>query len=190
MLWMDAAWMASHDLFEQPLGAVVSGLPLLKSFEVESRRHPHRRLRQLSRRWRVISFTSGCRCPVSRALLGELGLKRTKANCMGRVLLNVPPASVYRFTRIEPARLAVRLSPMPSGPNMPDFVTMLAEAGPIRNSSGRRARRKILPIMPSYVVFVFLGMMAGVGRESELFVTTRAATARLHDQEQLCVGTD
>jgi len=29
VLWMDAAWMASHDLFEHPLGAVVSGLPLL-----------------------------------------------------------------------------------------------------------------------------------------------------------------
>jgi len=47
-------------------------------------------------------------CPVSRALLGELGLK---ANCMGRVLLNVPPASVYRFTRIKPARLADQVEP-------------------------------------------------------------------------------
>src|SRR2546427_320625 len=39
----------------------------------------------------------------TEALLDELGLK---ANCMGRVLLNVPPASVYRITRIKPDRLA------------------------------------------------------------------------------------
>ena len=53
-------------------------------------------------------FTYGMQCPVSRALLDELGLK---ANCMGRVLLNVPPASVYRITRIKPARLADQVEP-------------------------------------------------------------------------------
>jgi hypothetical protein len=30
---------------------------------------------------------------------------------MGRVLLNVPPASVYRITRIKPARLADQVEP-------------------------------------------------------------------------------
>src|SRR5882757_8549492 len=29
VLWMDAAWIGSYHLFEQPFGAVVSGLPLL-----------------------------------------------------------------------------------------------------------------------------------------------------------------
>ena len=47
-------------------------------------------------------------CPVSKAQLDELGLK---ANCMGRVLLNVPPASVYRITRIKPVRLADQVEP-------------------------------------------------------------------------------
>jgi len=41
-------------------------------------------------------------------LLDELGLQAT---CMGRVLLNVPPASVYRITRSKPARLADWIEP-------------------------------------------------------------------------------
>ena len=47
-------------------------------------------------------------CPVSKAQLDELGLK---ANCIGRVLLNIPPASVYRITRIKAARLADQVEP-------------------------------------------------------------------------------
>jgi phosphatidylethanolamine/phosphatidyl-N-methylethanolamine N-methyltransferase len=55
VLWMDAAWMASYDLFEQPLGAVVSGLPLLNSRE-ESHGHPHRRLQQTARQRIILSI--------------------------------------------------------------------------------------------------------------------------------------
>jgi len=53
-------------------------------------------------------FTYGMQCPVSKAQLDELGLK---ANCIGRVLLNIPPASVYRITRIKAARLADQVEP-------------------------------------------------------------------------------
>jgi len=61
---------------------------------------------------------------------------------------------------------------MPS--SMPDFVTMLAEAGPIGIAAVALAE-KFCPMMPSYVVFVLLGMMAASG-ESQLLVTV-AATA-------------
>ena len=54
VLWMDAAWMASHDLFEHPLGAVVSGLPLL-NFAPKKSSDSHGRLQQAARRWRVLS---------------------------------------------------------------------------------------------------------------------------------------
>ena len=64
---------------------------------------------------------------------------------------------------------------MPSSMYMPDFVTMLAEAGPIGIAAVALAE-KFCPIMPSYVVFVFLGMMAASG-ESELVVTVAATAA-------------
>jgi phospholipid N-methyltransferase len=109
VLWMDAAWMASHhDLFEQPLGAVVSGLPLLNFSKWKVAAILTAAFSKLRDGGAFYQFTYGMQCPVSRALLGELGLK---ANCMGRVLLNVPPASVYRFTRIKPARLADQVEP-------------------------------------------------------------------------------
>jgi membrane protein DedA with SNARE-associated domain len=63
---------------------------------------------------------------------------------------------------------------MPSSMHIADFVTMLAEAGPIGIAAVALAE-KFFPMMPSYVVFVFLGMMAASG-ESELVVTV-AATA-------------
>jgi phosphatidylethanolamine/phosphatidyl-N-methylethanolamine N-methyltransferase len=41
-------------------------------------------------------FTYANRCPVPRRLLDRLGLKSTR---VGRALLNVPPATVYKLTR-------------------------------------------------------------------------------------------
>ena len=107
VLWMDAAWMASHDLFETPLGAVVSGLPLLNFAPRESHRHSHRGIRQSARRRRVLSIHLWNAVPdIEGATRSNLGLQ---ANCMGRVLLNVPPASVYRITRSKSVRLAIRI---------------------------------------------------------------------------------
>jgi len=57
---------------------------------------------------------------------------------------------------------------------IPDFITMLAESGPIGIGAVALAE-KFFPMVPSYVVFVLLGMMAASG-ESELVVTV-AATA-------------
>jgi phospholipid N-methyltransferase len=103
VLWMDAAWMASYKLFEQPLGAVVSGLPLLNFPAKKVTAILTAAFSNLRDSGAFYQFTYGMQCPVSKSHLDELGLQ---ANCMGRVLLNVPPASVYRFTRKQPSRLA------------------------------------------------------------------------------------
>ena len=108
VLWMDAAWMASHDLFEHKLGAVVSGLPLLNFAPKKVTAILAAVFSKLRDGGSFYQFTYGMQCPVSRAQLDELGLQ---ANCMGRVLLNVPPASVYRITRIKPVRLADQVEP-------------------------------------------------------------------------------
>jgi phospholipid N-methyltransferase len=42
-------------------------------------------------------FTYGARCPVPSVLLKRLGLQ---ASCLGRVTVNLPPASVYRIKRV------------------------------------------------------------------------------------------
>lgn len=100
VLWMDAAWMASYDLFEQPFGAVVSGLPLLNFAPKKVMAILSAAFGKLRDGGALYQFTYGMQCPLSKAQLDELGLQ---AVCMGRVLLNIPPASVYRITRRRPA---------------------------------------------------------------------------------------
>jgi phospholipid N-methyltransferase len=102
ILRMDAARIERSDLFdERPVGAVVSGLPLLSM-------PPRAVLAILAGAFRVLrpggalfQFTYGLTCPISRRLLDRLGLKAT---CIGRVYLNVPPAAVYRITRRGPSK--------------------------------------------------------------------------------------
>ena len=96
VLWMDAAWMASHDLFEKPLGAVVSGLPLLNFPPKKVIAILAAAFGNLREGGSFYQFTYGMQCPISKPHLDQLGLQAT---CMGRVLLNIPPASVYRITR-------------------------------------------------------------------------------------------
>lgn len=98
VLWMDAAQIISHDLFDAPLGAVVSGLPLLNLSQTKVAAILSGAFRNLRRGGAFYQFTYGVQCPVAKPELDRLGLK---AACMGRVLLNVPPASVYRITRKE-----------------------------------------------------------------------------------------
>jgi len=96
VLWMDAAWMASYNLFEEPLGAVVSGLPLLNFSAKKVTAILTAAFSHLRDGGSFYQFTYGMQCPISKSLLDQFGLQ---ASCMGRVLLNVPPASVYRITR-------------------------------------------------------------------------------------------
>jgi phospholipid N-methyltransferase len=104
VLWMDAAWLAREKIFEgAPLGAVVSGLPLLAM-------PPRKVMAILAGAFGYLrpggafyQFTYGPRCPIPRPLLDRLGLKATH---VGRALVNVPPAAVYRITRRAPPRLS------------------------------------------------------------------------------------
>jgi phospholipid N-methyltransferase len=97
VLTMDAARVGHFELFEgSPVGAVVSGLPLLSM--------PPRKVMAILAGAFVhvrpggafYQFTYGPTCPVPRPILDRLGLKATR---IGTVLLNLPPAAVYRFER-------------------------------------------------------------------------------------------
>ena len=97
VMWMDAARLKTL-AFEasQPPGAVVSGLPLLslsvrKVISILDGVFHH-----LGPGGAFYQFTYGPRCPVSRPILDRLGLRAT---LVGRALVNVPPATVYRITR-------------------------------------------------------------------------------------------
>lgn len=97
VLHMDATHLGAGGLFENAsVGAVVSGLPLLSM-------SAHRVMRILSAAFRYVrpggafyQFTYTTRCPVPRPILDRLGLR---ANLVGRTILNVPPAAVYRIRR-------------------------------------------------------------------------------------------
>jgi len=106
VLWMDAARLASERLYEgAPVGAVVSGLPLLnmsprKVISIVSGAFSYMRPNGA-----FYQFTYGMRCPVPRPILDRLGLRATLVD---RAILNVPPAAVYRLTRRPQYKLITR----------------------------------------------------------------------------------
>lgn len=94
---MDASRLTQANLFDgAPVGAVVSGLPLLsmtpkKIIGILSGAFGYMRAGSA-----FYQFTYGPNCPVPRRVLDRLGLKATR---VGRALMNVPPAAVYRISR-------------------------------------------------------------------------------------------
>lgn len=97
LLQMDAAKLKRVPLFEgRPLGAVVSGLPLLSMPPRKVLAILDTAFCRLRPGGAFYQFTYGFTCPVSRVMLDRLGLK---AVSIGRAWTNVPPASVYRITR-------------------------------------------------------------------------------------------
>lgn len=108
LLQCDAARLEASDLLGAgPVGAVVSGLPLLnmplrKIFAIVATAFRH-----LGAGGALYQFTYGRRCPVPRPILDRLGLK---AIVVGRALRNVPPATVYRISRRAPLRAGLRAS--------------------------------------------------------------------------------
>lgn len=99
VLRMDAGHLHRHSLFEDaPVGAVVSGLPLLNMssktvLSVLTGAFAHMRPDGA-----FYQFTYGPRCPVPKPFLERLGLQ---AKCIGGVLFNIPPATVYRINRVQ-----------------------------------------------------------------------------------------
>ncbi|MDQ8727681.1 SAM-dependent methyltransferase [Bradyrhizobium sp. LHD-71] len=97
ILWMDASGLGREKIFEgAPIGAVVSGLPLLSMA-------PRKVMTILTGAFGYMrpggsfyQFTYGPTCPVPRPLLDRLGLKATR---IGHTFANVPPAAVYRISR-------------------------------------------------------------------------------------------
>ena len=61
---------------------------------------------------------------------------------------------------------------MPVSMDVPEFVSMLVEAGPVGIAAVALAE-KFFPVVPSYVVFVLLGMTAASG-QGDLAVTVAA----------------
>jgi phosphatidylethanolamine/phosphatidyl-N-methylethanolamine N-methyltransferase len=93
----DAARLNRASLFDgAPVGAVISGLPLLSM-------PPRKVMAILSGAFSYLrpggalyQFTYFPRCPIPRAILDRLGLKAVR---FGSAIVNVPPAAAYRITR-------------------------------------------------------------------------------------------
>jgi phospholipid N-methyltransferase len=84
-----AAWSGTVDF-------IVSGLPLMLFSRECKARLLGQAFELLVEGGSFHQFTYAGRCPVSRELLGSLGLKSTR---LGVAAFNFPPAVVYRFER-------------------------------------------------------------------------------------------
>lgn len=98
ILRMDAAQLGNTEsLFgEERACAVVSGLPLLSLSPREVIAILRGAFHHLRADGAFYQFTYGPRCPVPSAILNRLGLRASR---IGRAIINVPPAGVYRITR-------------------------------------------------------------------------------------------
>jgi phospholipid N-methyltransferase len=105
VLQMNAARLYRHHLFDDaPVGAVVSGLPLLSMPQNQVLTVLAGAFGVLREDGAFYQFTYGLGCPIPRRFLDRLGLKAT---CLGRAYLNIPPAAVYRISRRRTAELMV-----------------------------------------------------------------------------------
>ncbi len=84
----------------RPLGAVVSGLPLLTMPPQKVTTILRSAFRHMRPDGAFYQFTYGLRSPVPRRLADRLGLRITR---VGKVHLNLPPATVYRITQSVPS---------------------------------------------------------------------------------------
>ncbi|WP_185983672.1 class I SAM-dependent methyltransferase [Aureimonas mangrovi] len=94
---MDAADLSRMQLFHgRPVGAVVSGLPLLSMPLPKVMRIVSGLSGCLRADGAIYQFTYGLRCPVPDLVLDRFGLRAMR---IGRVWWNMPPAAVYRIER-------------------------------------------------------------------------------------------
>ena len=102
---MDAVRLGHANIVDgEPVGAVVSGLPLLSMSMRQRIAILQFAFRHLRPGASFYQFTYGLRCPVPRPVLERFGLKATR---MGSTFLNAPPATVYRI-RARPNRKSAR----------------------------------------------------------------------------------
>lgn len=128
VLQMDAAHLAHADIFEgEPVGAVVSGLPLLSMSPRKITSIMAGAFAYMRPGGAVYQFTYGPRCPVSRPILDRLGLKAVR---IGGTVRNLPPASVYRISRRKPLELSSeRISYRQSDTEIDDVAAFSNETG-------------------------------------------------------------
>ena len=97
VLRMNATHLRHVELFDQEkAGAVVSGLPLLSLSPREVIAILRGAFHHLRADGAFYQFTYGPRCPVPQAILDRIGLSAVR---IGRAIINVPPAGIYRITR-------------------------------------------------------------------------------------------
>jgi phospholipid N-methyltransferase len=97
VLQIDAARLRETVLGDDaPLGAVISGLPLLNMSSDTIRAVMDGAFAHLRNDGVFYQFTYGWRCPVPREVRRQLGLRATR---IGRAWLNLPPAAVWRIVR-------------------------------------------------------------------------------------------
>jgi phosphatidylethanolamine/phosphatidyl-N-methylethanolamine N-methyltransferase len=97
VVWMDAAQLSTVCLFGgERAGAVVSGLPFLSMTPKQVLIILAEAFGYLRHDGAFYQFTYGLACPVPRVVLDRLGLESVR---VGRALVNVPPAAVYRIRR-------------------------------------------------------------------------------------------
>lgn len=125
---MDAAHLAEADIFEgEPVGAVVSGLPLLSMSPDKIAAIMAGVFTYMRPGGAVYQFTYGPRCPVPRPILDRLGLEAVR---IGGTVRNLPPASVYRISRREPLELSrERLRYRKSEAEIDDITAFSNDAG-------------------------------------------------------------
>jgi len=101
VLAMDATKLREQALYDgAPVGAVVSGIPLLNLSPHQVDAIMEGAFGYLRPEGAFYQFTYGPRCPVPPRVLDRLSLE---AKRIGGTLLNMPPASVYRIRRLQSA---------------------------------------------------------------------------------------
>lgn len=99
VLAMDATRLLDlGELFDEPVGAVVSGLPLVSTPLEKVGLILQGAFRHLRPGGAMYQFTYFPRCPVPWRLMHEMDLEAVRIGC---ALANVPPAFVYRLRRIS-----------------------------------------------------------------------------------------
>lgn len=98
VLAMDATHLLDlADLFDEPAGAVVSGLPLVSTPVDKVRLILEGAFRHLRPGGAMYQFTYFPRCPVPGQAMHDMSLEAVR---IGYALANVPPAFVYRLRRV------------------------------------------------------------------------------------------
>ena len=98
VLAIDATQLRKVILFDgEPAGAVVRGLPVLAMPPRAVMLIVYGAFVHLRPGGAMYQFTYGPVCPVKRQILDRLGLESKR---IGGTMINLPPASVYRITRI------------------------------------------------------------------------------------------